>query len=257
MPADRDPAALPKPIQHEIITLGFLLARIEHDGQGERYTVRKLGVASIANRSERELLAGFWQMVDKQKPRLVTWNGRSFDVAVLKQRSLIHGLTAYQWHRNDPRYGYDYRYEVNWHCDLMEVFSDNGASPHLSLDEVAWALGLPGKWNGHGAEVAEQATTGNYTAINRCFEGDVLNIFVLYLRWAYFSTRMTAHGHNASIRNLLEYLERKRGEHTRCGEFADRWQSSDRPCPLFVNELLDKSEPQPPESHLRSEDVLP
>ncbi|MBK8536881.1 MAG: hypothetical protein IPL59_18355 [Candidatus Competibacteraceae bacterium] len=78
MPADRDPAAFPKPIQHEIITLGFLLARIERDGQGERYTVRKLGAASLADRSERELLAGFWQMIDKQKPRLVTWNGRGF-----------------------------------------------------------------------------------------------------------------------------------------------------------------------------------
>ena len=52
--------------------MGFLLARIERDGQGERYAVRKLGAASIAERSERELLAGFWQMVDKQKPRLVT-----------------------------------------------------------------------------------------------------------------------------------------------------------------------------------------
>ena len=41
LPADRDPAVFPKPIQHEIVTLGFLLARIERDGQGERYTVRK------------------------------------------------------------------------------------------------------------------------------------------------------------------------------------------------------------------------
>ena len=94
------------------MTLGFLLARIERDGQGERYAVRKLGAASIADRSERELLAGFWQMIEKQKPRLVTWNGRGFDVPVLKQRSLLHGLSAYQWHRLDPRYGYDYRYEL-------------------------------------------------------------------------------------------------------------------------------------------------
>ena len=37
LPADRDPEAFPKPIQHQIITLGFLLARIERDGQSERY----------------------------------------------------------------------------------------------------------------------------------------------------------------------------------------------------------------------------
>jgi len=257
LPTDRDPDAFAKPIQHEIVTLGFLLARIERDGQGERYTVRKLGAASIADRSERELLAGFWQMVDKQKPRLVTWNGRSFDVAVLKQRSLIHGLTAHQWHRTDPRYGYDYRYQVNWHCDLMDVLSDNGASPRLSLDEAARALGLPGKWNGHGANVAEQAQAGDFAAINRYCEGDVLNTFVLYLRWAYFSTRMTAHGHNATVQNLLDYVERERGERPHLGEFADRWQASERPCPLFVNEPIGEPGPQPPEAHLRSEDVLP
>ena len=57
---------------------------------------------------------------------------------------MLHGLSAYQWHRLDPRYGYDYRYEVNWHCDLMDVLSDNGASARLGLDEAARALGLPG-----------------------------------------------------------------------------------------------------------------
>lgn len=257
LPEDRDPNSFPKPIQHEIVTLGFLLARIEREGGYERYAVRKLGAASIARHGERELLAGFWNMVDKQKPRLVTWNGRGFDVAVLKQRSLIHGLTAFNWHRTDPRFGYDYRYETHWHCDLMDALCDFGASPRLGLDEAARALGLPGKWSGHGEKVAEQAAAGDFAAIDRYCEGDVLNTYVLYLRWACFSTRASAGGLNASVRNLLEYLESGREQHPHWGEFADRWQASDRPCPLFVPESLGEPGPQPPESHLRSEDVLP
>ena len=51
LPEPRDPDAFPKPIQHEIVTLGFLLARIERDGQGERYAIRKLGAASIVDRA--------------------------------------------------------------------------------------------------------------------------------------------------------------------------------------------------------------
>lgn len=257
LPEDRDPEAFPKPIQHEIITLGFLLARIERDGQGERYAIRKLGAASIAQRSEREILAGFWQMVDHQKPRLVTWNGRSFDVAVLKQRSLIYGLAAYNWHRTDPRFGYDYRYETQWHCDLMDALSDYGASPRLGLDEAAQALGLPGKWNGHGADVAAQAAAGDYAAINRYCEGDVLNTYVLYLRWACLSTRISARGHNASVQNLLDYLNVGREKNPHWGEFLDQWQASTQPCPLFVTEPMGEPGPQPPESHLRSEDVMP
>lgn len=257
LPADRDPAAFPKPIQHEVITLGFLLARIERDGERERYLIRKLGSASIADRSEREILAGFWQMIDKQRPRVVTWNGRSFDAAVLKQRSLIHGLTAFNWYRTDPRFGYDYRYESNWHCDLMDVLSDFGASPRLGLDEAAQALGLPGKWNGHGENVAEQAAAGDYAAINQYCEGDVLNTYLLYLRWAYFSTRLSARSHNSGVQNLLDYLEAGREEHPHWGEFAGRWQASTRPCPIFIPEVLNDPVPQPAESHLRSEDVLP
>ncbi|MDS4068769.1 MAG: ribonuclease H-like domain-containing protein [Candidatus Competibacter sp.] len=257
LPEDRDPESFPKPIQHEIVTLGFLLARIEHDGQAERYAVRRLGAASIVSRGERELLAGFWNMVDRQKPRLVTWNGRGFDVAVLKQRSLVHGLTAFNWHRTDPRFGYDYRYETNWHCDLMDALCDFGASPRLGLDEAARALGLPGKWNGHGGNVADQAAAGDFAAIDRYCESDVLNTYLLYLRWAFFSTRATARGHNASIRNLLDYLEAGREQNPHWGEFADRWQASAQPCPSFVPEPLGEPGPQPPESHLRSEDVLP
>lgn len=257
LPTERNPETFPKPIQHEIVTLGFLLARIERDGERERYLVRKLGSASIADRSERDILAGFWQMIDRQKPRVVTWNGRGFDAAVLKQRSLIHGLAAFNWHRTDPRFGYDYRYEFNWHCDLMDVLSDFGASPRLGLDETAQALGLPGKWNGHGENVAEQAAAGDYAAINQYCEGDVLNTYVLYLRWAYFSTRLGIQGHNLSVRNLLDYLEAGREEHPHWGEFAERWQASDRPCPMFIPETSSESGPQAPESHLRSEDVLP
>ncbi|MFZ1831158.1 MAG: 3'-5' exonuclease [Candidatus Competibacteraceae bacterium] len=255
--AARDPNAFPKPIQHEIVTLGFLLARIEREGERERYLVRKLGSACIANRSEQEILAGFWQMIDRQKPRVVTWNGRSFDAAVLKQRSLIHGLAAANWHRTDPRFGYDYRYESNWHCDLMDVLSDFGASPRLGLDEAALALGFPGKWNGHGEHVAEQAAAGNYTAINQYCEGDVLNTYLLYLRWAYFSTRLSAHSHNVSLQSLRDYLEAGRADNPHWGEFLDHWQTSHRPCPAFVSEAYSEPGPQPPESHLRSEDVLP
>jgi predicted PolB exonuclease-like 3'-5' exonuclease len=257
LPADRDPEAFAKPIQQRIVTLGFLLARIQPDGHYERYVIRRLGTASIAEREEREILAGFWWMIDQYRPRVVTWNGRSFDAPVLKQRSLVYGLTAFAWHRTDPRYGYDYRYNPNWHCDLMDVLCDNGASPRLGLEEAAVALGLPGKREGHGSEVTEMFAADQIERINRYCEGDVLNTYVLYLRWAYFSSRLSARGHNASLSNLVEYLQKERIERPHLGEFLDAWQTSCRPCPLYVPEPEQEPGPQPPESHLRSEDVLP
>lgn len=257
LPAGREPDSFPKPIQHRIVTLGFLLARIIPDGQFERYDIRRLGTGSLADRSERDILAGFWRIIDQHRPRVVTWNGRSFDMAVLKQRSLVHGLTAHAWHRTEPRFGYDYRYTPNWHCDLLDVLSDQGASVRLGLDETAVAIGLPGKIEGHGSAVSEMLAAGDIDRINRYCEGDVLNTYVIYLRWAYFTSRINAQGHNLSVANLVDYMESERVERPHLGAFLDAWRESSRPCPLYVPEPELEPGPQPPESHLRSEDVLP
>jgi len=197
--------------------------------------------------------------VQMKKARMrVTWNGRGFDLPVLKQRSLVYGLQAHAWHRTDPRYGYDYRYESRWHCDLMDVLCDNGASARLGLHEAAVAIGLPGKMEAaSGSEVGAMLETGDHDRINRYCEGDVLNTYALYLRWAYLSSVMSARGHNASVRDLVDYLERERLKRPHLGEFLDAWQASSRPCPLYVEEPATEPGAQPPESHLRSEDVLP
>ncbi|MEZ5574157.1 MAG: hypothetical protein R3F44_00365 [Candidatus Competibacteraceae bacterium] len=60
---------------------------------------------------------------------------------------------------------------------------------------------------------------GDYAAIDRYCEGDVLNTYVLYLRWAYLSTRLSARSHNASVQHLLDYLEANR-------ELHSHWASS-------------------------------
>ncbi len=40
-------------------------------------------------------------------------------------------------------------------------------------------------------------------------EGDVLNLFCMYVRWAFLSGRTDAAGHNASMRSLAECLGRE------------------------------------------------
>ena len=78
----------------------------------------------------------------------------------------------------------------------------------------------------------------------------------VYLRWAYFSSRVSARSHNASVQNLSEFLEGGREVQPHWGEFLERWGASTQPCPRFVIEPTDEPGPQPTESHLRSEDVM-
>jgi hypothetical protein len=55
LPVARDPAMLPKPIQNEIITLGFLLARIEREGES-----RATGRIATSGRVSRSITSTCW-----------------------------------------------------------------------------------------------------------------------------------------------------------------------------------------------------
>ncbi len=49
----------------------------------------------------------------------MTWNGRGFDLPVLRLRAMVHGLSAEGWFRGDSKWdGYAQRYAPDWHCEL-------------------------------------------------------------------------------------------------------------------------------------------
>ena len=52
------------------------------------------------------------------------------------------------------------RFAPDWHCDLMEQLSDYRACASMSLDDIALAIGLPGKIGGHGSEVEAMLQRG-------------------------------------------------------------------------------------------------
>jgi predicted PolB exonuclease-like 3'-5' exonuclease len=82
------------------------------------------------------------------------------------------------------------------HCDLMDQLSDYRACASMSLDDVALAIGLPGKIGGHGSEVEAMVRRGEIDNVRAYCEGDCLNLFVLYVRWALLSGRIDPAGHN-------------------------------------------------------------
>ena len=80
----------PKHIYHSIICIGALVAHQEND----RWVVDVLGAPSVAKRSEKELIASFVDRIAELKPQLVTFNGSSFDLPVLRYRAMVNGVSA-------------------------------------------------------------------------------------------------------------------------------------------------------------------
>ena len=241
-PADDFPAAQ----RHQPVAISFVEARIERGPGGERYIVEHCRSGGDPGDSEERLLKGFWRFFAAAMPRLVTWNGRGFVMPVLRQRAMVYGIPAAIWFQAGDKWNnYGQRYAADWHCDLMEALSDYGASPRVRLQDMAEAIGLPGKIAGQGAEVADMVMRGDIAAVRRCCETDALNIFGLYVRWALLSGRTDAAGHNASIDSLVACLERERADRPHLGAFLDHWRVSTRPAPMHVP--VPKPKPHPPE----------
>jgi predicted PolB exonuclease-like 3'-5' exonuclease len=94
----------PKHIYHSIICIGALIARRDND----HWVVEALGAPHVGDRSEKELIAAFVDRIAELKPQLITFNGSSFDLPVLRYRAMVHkvpalGLSARSYFQPPPR----------------------------------------------------------------------------------------------------------------------------------------------------------
>lgn len=240
----------PKVIMHQVVAISIVEATLERHPNGtERYTVTCCRSGGQAGWDEGRLLEGYWHYFSDTQTRVITWNGRGFDMPVLRARAMIHGLSAERWYKGGGRYdGYTGRYSPDWHCDLMEQLSDYNSCKAMSMDDLALAIGLPGKIGGHGSEVEGMVERGELDKVRAYCEGDVLNLFGLYVRWSLLTGRTDREGHNASLQSLVECLEKERGDRPHFGEFLDKWRAADRPVPMF----LPAFEPSPADPHLQA-----
>jgi predicted PolB exonuclease-like 3'-5' exonuclease len=262
LPADFAGDAFPaKPIQHRVVAISFLACSLLREGPSERYAVEECRSGGDQGATEEQLLRGFWQKFERDKPRVITWNGRGFDVPVLVQRAFVYGIPVSYWHQAGDRWtGYRHRYAVESHCDLMDALAEHGASKQLKLEEAALALGLPGKIGGHGSEVRDMVAAGNIAAVRAYCESDVLNLFVLYVRWAFITGRIDISANNSALESLVGYLEIERQTRPHLGQFLDQWRGSQRPAAMMIRSAsgaAEKVAAPPAADHLRSEDVLP
>jgi predicted PolB exonuclease-like 3'-5' exonuclease len=166
----------PKPLFHRVVAIAFLGAEIEPDSGHELYHLREVRCGGEAGYGEEDLIRAFFSYFERLRPRLVSFNGRSFDLPVLKYRALVHGVSA-PWLREG---NYGYRYSLDRHCDLMEALPDFGATTRRKLDEVCAVLGLPGKLGIDGSMVEQLHDAGRTEEIRNCCELDVLNTYLVY-----------------------------------------------------------------------------
>lgn len=178
---------------------------------------------------EKEILQRFFDGIDRYTPTLVSWNGGGFDLPVIHYRALKHGVNAsryWETGQDDQSFkwnNYISRYHSR-HTDLMDLLSGYQPRAVAPLDQVASMLGFPGKMGMDGSKVFDAWLNGEIGKIRDYCETDVLNTWLVYLRFELMRGHIDEASYEAECQQLKDTLSASGKPHLE--EFLDHWQQA-------------------------------
>ena len=209
---------------HKIVCLSFVSADIEMVGGKEYYHLKEIRTGGKIDSEEKELVEKLCSHLNKEKPRLISFNGRTFDVPVLKYRALKSNMPMDWFYKSGDKWNsYANRYSLDWNCDLLEAFSDFGSSAKIKMKEVCALLDIPCKYGNDGGDVMQMYDDGKVQEIRDYCEVDALVTYILYLKYALHTGLTNTQLYKKSLQELIDYLETERMLRPHFGEFLDLW----------------------------------
>ena len=203
---------------HRVVAISVVLR------SADRFKLWSLGDAQSP---EEELIQRFFDGLERYSPTLVSWNGSGFDLPVLHYRSVLHGIVASRyWETGTDDASFRWNNYLNRfhdrHTDLMDVLSGYQPRASVPLQEMALLLGLPGKLGMHGSLVWGRYLDGDVEAIRNYCETDVLNTFLVYLRFELVRGHLSEEAHDRECDRLRAALEEDGRPHV--AEFLSAWR---------------------------------
>ena len=202
---------------HRIVAIAVVLK--EDDG----FRVWSLG---DTDSTEKELLDRFFSGIERYDPTLVSWNGSGFDLPVIHYRALYNSVVSKRyWETGDTDKEFKWNNYVNrfhWrHIDLMDVLSGFQARATAPLDEISQLLGLPGKMGVSGSDVWRHYNAGQIDVIRNYCETDVLNTYLIYLRFQHIRGRLTNDSYTLEMNRVRSSLAQDGRPHLK--KFLSEW----------------------------------
>ncbi len=173
---------LPLPY-HRLVALSAVIA----DEFGRFIKVGDFGEGSD---EEEDIIRHFFRFVEEKNPKLVSFNGRGFDMPMLLIRAMKYNISFPAWFdQSNPMLNkskwenYRQRYAEHFHMDLLDSMGSFGAVRNLKLDTLCTMAGIPGKYDVSGDQVLNLYYDDKLPLIKEYCQSDVLNTYWLYLKY--------------------------------------------------------------------------
>lgn len=184
---------LPLPYHRPVVACA--LSAVERDGA---LVVSELSCWTDRREPEEAFLARTFAELHGRT--LVTFHGRGFDLPVLELRALKLGLSVPAW------FSAGRAADGREHQDLFDLLTAGGSAPAAPLDLYAKLIGLPGKESVAGKDVSRLYAQGALDKIAGYCMSDVVQTWLLYLRFRLLEGSLTPAGYTLSVASCREHL---------------------------------------------------
>ncbi|MDO8644516.1 MAG: 3'-5' exonuclease [bacterium] len=162
------------PAFHQPISLAALAV-------GDDFSISRIGLLGGESKTTESIVRDFWEIYQKNRPVLVDFNGKGFDLRLLELWAYRLGITIGEEHFG--KYGPRYRFADDKHIDLHEWMTNYGAIRFRGgLNLFAKLIGKPGKMETSGQQVQELFEAGQQFVIDDYCLSDALDTYFIFLR---------------------------------------------------------------------------
>jgi predicted PolB exonuclease-like 3'-5' exonuclease len=184
---------------------------------GTDFALQALACLDAPHFRPREIVKKFWLGVSCYKAKLVTFNGRGFDMPLLELAAFRYGYSARDYYQSS-------RNRFNGPIDLMDWMTNFGACRLAGgLDLLAKLLGKPGKMEVSGDQVYQMYLDGRLQEINDYCLCDTLDTYFVFLRTRILTGDIGPEQEAELVARAKELLESKTAEFPVLRRYLDNW----------------------------------
>jgi len=186
---------------------------------GSDFSIQSLACLDSPSYRTDVITRQFWAGVARyNRARLVTFNGRGFDLPLMELAAFDYGCPARDYFYNSRN-----RFQGN-HIDLLDWLSNYGACRLAGgLDLLAQLLGKPGKMEVAGDQVYRMHQAGQRQEINEYCMFDTLDTYFVFLRSRILSGDLTLEQEAELVKKARLWLQGKVAQVPALRQYLDNW----------------------------------